>query len=112
MGKYLVKACQQRIKAMSQHILIAILKYTKPLEEVDTLLSKHRDYLQRLLNQKKLLVCGRICPRTGGVIIVKNVSRKEFEKILADDPFLAVSEHQIIEFAPSMYDESLKGVIS
>ena len=96
---------------MSQRILIAILKYTKPLEEVDALLSKHREYLERLLDQKKLLVCGKICPRTGGVIIAKNVSRQEFEKILANDPFIAVSEHQIIEFAPSMHDGCLKGVI-
>lgn len=96
---------------MIKHILIAILKYTKSLEEIDALLPKHRDYLAKLLNQKKLLICGRLHPRTGGVIIAKNISRQEFEKILADDPFSSVSAHQIFEFAPSLYDESLKGMI-
>lgn len=95
-------------RTMTQNILIAVLTYTKPLREVDALLPKHREYLEKLLNQKKLLICGRLHPRTGGVIIAKNVSRQEFEKILADDPFKAVSEHKIIEFAPSLYDECLK----
>ena len=91
-----------------QNMLIAILKYTKPLEEVDATLPKHRQYLQKLFDQKKLLVCGRLNPRTGGVIIAKDISRAEFEKILKTDPFTKVSEHTIIEFTPSLYDDCLK----
>jgi uncharacterized protein YciI len=34
-------------------MLIAILKYTRPLEEVDALLPKHREYLQKLFDQQK-----------------------------------------------------------
>jgi uncharacterized protein YciI len=97
---------------MIKHILIAILKYTKPLKEVDALLSRHRDYLEKLLKQNRLLICGRLHPRTGGVIIAKNISYQEFEKILADDPFSAVSTYQIFEFAPALYDESLRECLS
>jgi len=92
-------------------MLIAILKYIRPLEEIDALLPKHREYLQKLFDQHKLLVCGRLNPRTGGVIIAKNVTRAEFETILQDDPFTKVSEHTIIEFIPSLYDECLKNFI-
>jgi len=92
-------------------MLIAILKYTKPIEEVDALISEHRHYLQLLFNQKKLLVCGRLNPRTGGVIIAKEITRAEFEKILKNDPFAKVSEHTIIEFTPNLYDECLKEML-
>ena len=92
-------------------MLIAILKYTIPLDEVDALLSKHREYLQTLLDNHKLLVCGRLQPRTGGVIIPKNITRAEFEKILKADPFAKVSEYQILEFLPTLYDDCLKEIM-
>lgn len=92
-------------------MLIAILKYTKPLDEVDPLLPKHREYLQKLFHQHKLLVCGRLEPRTGGVIIAKNIHRAEFERILKEDPFAIVSEHQIFEFLPALHDASLREIM-
>lgn len=94
-----------------QSVLIAILTYTKPLDEVDLLLPAHRKYLENLFNQNKLLICGRLNPRTGGVIIAQNISREEFEKILNNDPFTKVSEHTIIEFIPSLYVDSLKEIM-
>lgn len=93
------------------NLLIAILTYTRPLEEVDALLSKHRKFLQENFDQGRFLVCGRLQPRTGGVIIAKNISRTEFEKILEADPFAKVSDHTIFEFTPSLYDDCLKNVI-
>ena len=64
-----------------------------------------------LLNQHKLLVSGKLQPRTGGVIIAKNITRAEFEKILEADPFAKVSEYQIIEFLPTLYDGCLKEIM-
>lgn len=93
------------------HLIIAILKYTKPLEEVDLIVPVHREYLKKLLAEDKLLVAGRLHPRTGGVIMAKNVSREEFEKILHRDPITKVSEFTIIEFIPSFYDNCLKEII-
>lgn len=88
-------------------LLIAILKYTKPLSEVDKLLPPHRKYLEQLLQEGKLLIAGRIHPRTGGVIIVKNLSRSEFESILQNDPLSEVCEFQITEFSPTFHDPTL-----
>ena len=92
-------------------MFVAILRYTKPLAEVDVLIHEHRHYLQKLLEQNKLLISGRLHPRTGGIIIAKNISREEFEKVLQNDPFTKVSEHTIIELIPSLYDNCLKEII-
>ncbi|HLB52325.1 MAG TPA: YciI family protein [Chlamydiales bacterium] len=94
------------------NMLIAVLTYVCPLEEVNALLSMHREFLQKNFEQGKFLVCGRLCPRTGGVIIAKNITYKEFEKLLREDPFSKVSEYKIIEFTPSMYDDCLKEVLT
>ncbi len=92
-------------------MLIAILTYTKPLDEVDALLPKHREYLHALLSQSKLLLSGRLQPRNGGVIIAKNITRVEFEKILQADPFAKVSHYTIFEFSPTIYDDCLKNMV-
>lgn len=90
-------------------MFIAILKYVRPIAEVDALLQKHREHLSRFLHEGKLLVAGKLQPRTGGVIIAKNVSRGQFEQFLKDDPFAQakVSEYQIIEFIPGLHDPAL-----
>lgn len=81
---------------------------------MDALLPAHREFLKKLFAEKKLLICGRLNPRVGGVIIANIHSRDEFEKILKEDPFTkaGVSEYQIIEFIPTMYDDRLKEIIS
>ncbi len=92
-------------------MLIAILKYIRPLAEVDALLPAHGEYLKRLLDDGVLLVCGRLIPRTGGVIIAKNITREEFDRSLKSDPLSKVYEYQIVEFTPFLYNECLKDVI-
>ena len=91
-------------------MLIALSHYLKPLNELDTLRPAHLDFLKKLITDKKVLMAGRQNPITGGVIIAKVDSSAEFEKILADDPFLqaGVAEYKIIEFNPAVYDERLK----
>jgi uncharacterized protein YciI len=95
-----------------QNIFIAFLHYTKPLAEVDALLSAHKEHLEKLLGKGKLLISGRLNPRTGGVILAKNISRAEFEEFLRADPFSQVSRFEIIEFSPRYYDDCLKGIIN
>lgn len=91
-------------------MLIAILKYTMPLSEINALLLKHREYLQTLSNQHKL-VSGKLQPRTGDITIAKNITQVEFEKILKANPFVKVSEYQIIEFFSTLYNDCLKEII-
>jgi uncharacterized protein YciI len=88
-------------------MFIAILKYKKSLEEVDALLPKHRKYLQKLFSENKLLICGRLNPRTGGIIISKSIDRLEFEKLLDEDPFNTICEREIFEFIPTLHSGCL-----
>lgn len=94
-----------------QNMFIAILSYTRPLEEIDAHLAKHREYLKNLVEKHKLLVAGRLNPRTGTVIISKNISRLDFEKIIKNDPFFTLSEHTILEVTPTIYNESFQDLI-
>lgn len=91
-------------------MLIAISKYTQPLEIVDQYRAEHHKYLKPLFAKDKLLTCGRQLAQVGGVIIAKDITHAEFEKILADDPFVTagVSEYEIIEFTPSFNHPSFQ----
>jgi len=90
-------------------MLVAISKYTKPLAQVDVYRSAHHEYLKPLFASGKLLVAGRQTSNVGGVIIAKTRSKKEFEDILANDPFVKaqVTEYKIFEFTPSFYDDAI-----
>src|SRR3990167_5965603 len=93
----IVDCKEKKIHSRMHSVFIAILKYTKPIDQVDALIPKHRAYLTKMFAKDKLLICGRLNPRTGGVIISKNIPRTEFETILKKDPFAKVSEYTIIE---------------
>ncbi len=86
-------------------MFVALSKYLKPLEEVDTYRQQHKDYLKIFFDAGKLLVSGRQIPALGGVIISKDISHDEFTQILADDPFVkaGVAQYQVIEFSPGFY---------
>ncbi len=88
-------------------MLIAISKYQKPLDEVDVYRTKHLEYLKSLFAEEKLLISGRQNNNSGGVIVAKNLSKDEFEKILANDPFVTagVTQYVIYEFTLSFCDE-------
>jgi uncharacterized protein YciI len=90
-------------------MLVAISKYLKPIDEVDQHIVPHKAFLQELIDQKKLLVCGRQNPPVGGVIISREISKHEFETIMAKDPFViaGVAQYHITEFAPGLIDPCL-----
>lgn len=91
-------------------MLIAISKYTKPLDEVDVYRPEHHVYIKPLLAEGKLLITGRQNPGVGGVMVAGKISPEEFEKILSDDPFVknGVAKYQIVDFNPMFYHPSLK----
>lgn len=89
-------------------MLIAISKYLKPAAEIDQYRPEHHKYIKPLFEAGILLVSGRQNPPIGAVIIAKIESRDEFQKILANDPFVkaGVAEYTITEFTPVFYHES------
>lgn len=90
-------------------MFLILLTYIKPLEDIDHLVSEHRDFLERRYASGHFLLSGRKDPRTGGVILAKAKNRNEIEKILTEDPFFIekMAEYEIIEFVPTMAAENL-----
>jgi len=88
-------------------MVIMILKYVKPLEEIDQHLAAHREFLDANFNQKKFICSGRQNPRVGGVIIANVDGIDEAKTIAQKDPFSInkVAEYEFIEFVPGKYDE-------
>ena len=90
-------------------MLIAISTYLKPLHEVELTTPEHRAYLQKLIQEQKLLVSGRQNPPVGGVLIFKITSKSAVEEILKEDPFMkkGIADYKIIEFQAGLYDPNI-----
>lgn len=95
-------------------MFIAILKYKKPLEEVDRFLQVHRDYLAEHYAAGNFISSGPQTPRVGGVIMIKAENRIAVDAIIAQDPFNinGIADYQIVEFTPTMFcDDILKNIL-
>ena len=95
-------------------MFIAILKYKKPLEEVDRFLQAHRDYLAEHYAAGNFISSGPQTPRVGGVIMIKAENRTAVDAIIAKDPFNinGIADYQIVEFTPTMFcDDTLKNIL-
>jgi uncharacterized protein YciI len=94
-------------------MFILKLKYSKPTEEVDKVLESHLKYLEKYCSLQKFICCGRLNPRTGGVIICNAKNREEVEALIKEDPFYIeeIGEYEIIEFLPVMYADGFEEYI-
>jgi uncharacterized protein YciI len=88
-----------------------LVKYVKPLDQVDAILAPHRAYLQAHCDAGRFVVAGRRVPRTGGLILARGESAEQLQKLLEDDPFhkAGVAEYEIIEFIPGVYNAGFAG---
>jgi uncharacterized protein YciI len=81
-------------------MFIILLDYTRPLDEVDTRLAAHRQFLRDHYASGHFLMSGPKEPRTGGVIICAATNRAEVDTLIEQDPFYVqrVAEYRVIEF--------------
>jgi len=84
-------------------VFVLLLKYTKPLAEVDALMREHMAWLNEQYAAGRFVVSGRQIPRTGGVILARGDDREEIERIAAGDPFVTggVATCEVIQFRAS-----------
>ena len=82
---------------------ILLVKYKKPLEEVDKYLKDHILFLDKYYASNNFLVSGRRNPRTGGVIICQFNSIDEVNNIIKEDPFFIqnIADYEVVEFEPT-----------
>lgn len=85
----------------SYRMFIVKITYTVPLETVDKHLPAHVEWLHKHEAEGKLIVYGRLVPRTGGVIMARTKDRAELDALLACDPFRInkVGTYEVIEFS-------------
>ncbi|KOC89139.1 YciI family protein [Winslowiella iniecta] len=74
---------------------LVYLSYYRPVEEVETLLEPHIQWLDRYFAAGVFIAAGRKDPRTGGMIMVKDIDRQRLDAILAEDPFVAVANYEV-----------------
>lgn len=74
---------------------VIYLSYFRPIEEVEALLAPHITWLDRYFDNGEFIAAGRRDPRTGGMIMVKDVDRARLDTILAEDPFVAVAHYEV-----------------
>ncbi|KFK96465.1 MULTISPECIES: YciI family protein [unclassified Serratia (in: enterobacteria)] len=92
---------------------IVNLTYHRPIEEVDSHLEGHVAWLKQHYQEGTFIASGRKNPRTGGVILVKDIERARLDAILAQDPFTAVAHYTITDVALTLASngfETLVGV--
>mgnify|MGYP003595852965 CR=1 FL=1 len=86
-----------------QSLFVIMVKYVKPLEEVDVFLKEHRAFLDAHYAKGDLICSGRQMPRVGGVILARGNDRSQVWDIVRQDPFYVngVAEYDVTEFVPN-----------
>lgn len=74
---------------------VVYLTYFRPVEEVEALLEPHIQWLDRYFDAGVFIAAGRKDPRTGGMVLVKDIDRARLDTILAEDPFVAVANYDV-----------------
>jgi uncharacterized protein YciI len=74
---------------------IVELNYLQPLTAVDALLPQHIEWLQQHFAAGHFISAGAKQPRTGGMILVKDMPEAQLKTILQQDPFQKVAEYHV-----------------
>ncbi|TKI06347.1 YciI family protein [Martelella alba] len=88
-------------------MFIVELTYEEPIEKVEALLEGHIAWLKAHYATGDFIASGRKVPRNGGVILAKSMARPALDAILTEDPFTAVANYKVTEFAPTMTSPAL-----
>lgn len=80
------------------------LTYKVELDIIDKYLASHIKFLEDYIyNRNKYITSGKKNPRTGGIIIIDNITYNEITKLIKLDPFYTknLAEFNIVEFTPN-----------
>lgn len=84
-------------------MFLALLTYTRSLEEIDALIPEHVGFLEEYYASGLFVASGRKEPRTGGVILMSGRDRDRVLAVLERDPFrlASVASYELVEFTPT-----------
>lgn len=95
-------------------MFVLLLKFVKPLDEVEKQLIAHREFLDKYYSLNKFICSGRRNPGTGGVILCTAKNIQEVQAIIKEDPFYIynIAQYEIVEFSPTKYAEGFESFIN
>ena len=81
-------------------MFLVLIRYTRPIDEVDAVRPAHRAFLQEQYRAGLLVCSGPRPDRTGGVLLARSGGRATVEAMCAADPYAlaGVAVHEVIEF--------------
>lgn len=93
-------------------MFIVLLTYKADLAEIDRHLEAHRAWLKAGIAEGKLMVAGRLVPRTGGALFVRAPDKDAAAAWAGTDPFAlaGVADYRVIEFDPTMIAPGLESL--
>lgn len=88
-------------------MFVILVKYIKPLEQVDKYLNAHREFLKECYARREFICSGRQNPRIGGIILANVDDTAKVWELIKQDPYYinGVADYDVLEFDPSLYDE-------
>ncbi|MGL3711136.1 YciI family protein [Leptospirillum ferriphilum] len=90
-------------------LFTVLIRYLRPLPEVDRVAPAHRAYLEEIFKKGYLVASGPMVPRTGGILWIRAPRRDEVEQIVREDPYARekIASFEILEFDPKTIHPSL-----
>jgi len=89
---------------------VVFLNYVRPIEEVEALLTGHIAWLDRYFAAGCVIAAGRKDPRTGGMLLIREMEREALDAILAEDPFVAIAEYEVTKVNVTRAAEAFAGL--
>jgi uncharacterized protein YciI len=89
---------------------IVLIRYRRPIEEVNAATPDHRAYLATLHAAGTLLASGPLDPRTGGVLLLRLPDEPgALDRVRDDDPFWqrGLANYELLRWAPGIGAEAL-----
>ena len=79
---------------------LILLRYIRPLAEVEQVLPAHREYLRHAPGSEGIVMTGRHTARDGGLVMLRAASREAAEDFARQDPYCLqqVARYEILAF--------------
>ncbi|HEX5831145.1 MAG TPA: YciI family protein [Gemmatimonadaceae bacterium] len=92
---------------------LAIVRYRRPLEEVQAATDQHRAYLRTLFEAGTLLASGPLEPRHGGALLLRVPDADvdaALERVRDGDPYvqLGLAQYELLPWKPGIGVEGLE----
>lgn len=90
---------------MKENVFVVVLRYLVSIDVIDKHRPAHLEFLESYYKKEIFIASGAQVPRTGGIILAKDVSREQLLTIIEQDPFYQYrcAEFQVFEFLPNKY---------